>query len=387
MAALTPDDTPESAVANDTTAAATILVVDDEEEARRLLASLLSHKGYHTIFAVNGREALEAVEREKPDLVVLDIMMPEMPGLAALQAIRERYHTAELPVILLTALGDSKDVVRGLELGANDYLGKPIDTAELAARVRTALRLKKLHDQYRAGLDRLRELDELKDRFLQIAAHDMKSPLGTILMGLQILSDSISDVAPVVPDYERVINMMTYSSSIIQNIIDDYLDLQTIKAGRLELDTQAISINTLIKTIAEQFQPYADSKGITLQTELDRSVPTCPADPDRLMQVLSNLVSNAIKFSPRDSAIVVRTLPCEDGARVEVIDRGPGIKPEEQYLLFQEFVRLSNRPTGGEKSSGVGLAISRYLIEAHRGRIGVQSAPGEGSTFWFELPC
>ncbi len=387
MAALTPDDTPKSAVVNDTTAAATILVVDDEEEARRLLASLLSHKGYHTIFAVNGREALEAVEREKPDLVVLDIMMPEMSGLAALQAIRERYHTAELPVILLTALGDSKDVVRGLELGANDYLGKPIDTAELAARVRTALRLKKLHDQYRAGLDRLRELDELKDRFLQIAAHDMKSPLGTILMGLQILSDSISDVAPVVPDYERVINMMTYSSSIIQNIIDDYLDLQTIKAGRLELDTQAISINTLIKTIVEQFQPYADSKGITLQTELDRSVPTCPADPDRLMQVLSNLVSNAIKFSPRDSAIVVRTLPCEDGARVEVIDRGPGIKPEEQYLLFQEFVRLSNRPTGGEKSSGVGLAISRYLIEAHRGRIGVQSAPGEGSTFWFELPC
>src|SRR5574341_1012227 len=300
MSAQTPVANPEPLPMNDSVSSATMLVVDDEAEARRLLSSLLGPKGYRIVEAETGQHALEMIEQEPPDLVVLDVMLPQMSGLEALQIIRERYHTAELPVILLTALGDSKDVVRGLELGANDYLGKPVDTAELAARVRAALRLKKLHDQYRAGLDRLRELDELKDRFLQIAAHDMKSPLGTILMGLQILGDTVADVAPVVPDYERVLNMMNYATSIMQNIIDDYLDLQTIKAGRLELDTQSVSINKLLKAVIEQFRAYAASKSMTLQADLDSGLPTCSADPDRLMQVLSNLVSNAIKFSPRD---------------------------------------------------------------------------------------
>jgi signal transduction histidine kinase len=139
--------------------------------------------------------------------------------------------------------------------------------------------------------------------------------------------------------------------------------------------------------VVNQLRHYAESKEIRLEAELDSAMGACPGDLDRLTQVINNLVNNAIKFSPRGASVIARTLRRDGTARVEVADSGPGIAPDEIPLLFNEFTRLKNRPTGGEKSSGVGLAISRYLMNAHGGNIGVDSTVGKGTTFWFEIPC
>jgi signal transduction histidine kinase len=318
---------------------------------------------------------------------LLDIMMPVMSGLEVLQKLREKYATAELPVILLTALGSRSDVVRGLELGANDYLTKPFDTDELEARVRSQIRLKRLHEEYLTGLDRMRQLDVIKDKFLQITAHDLKSPLGTLMMGLQLLRDATPLVGGLIPEYDRLIGMMRAAASSMHTIIDDYLDLDTIKAGQLRLNMQQVWLNQQVTTATEQLRVYAENKGIYVVLDLDRSLPTCPGDPDRISQVINNLLTNAIKFSPRGTSVRVRTEQRNGSLRLEVADQGPGIPAHELPHLFQEFARLSNKPTGGEKSSGVGLAITRYLVEAHGGRIGAESTMGEGSTFWVELPA
>jgi len=381
------DAVPEQALSREgKRSAPLILVVDDDRDARRLLEAFLTREGYHIAQAENAVEGLAAIETEMPDLVILDIMMPGVSGLEMLQQIRQRFQPPELPVLLLTALSDTGDVARGLEMGANDYMAKPVQTAELAARVHAQVRLKHLNDAHQAALERLRELDVLKDKFLQITAHDLKSPLGTIMMGLQILRDAAPLASRVVPEFARVIGTMGFAASTMQAIIDDYLDLEAIKAGRLQLDIHAVSVNQQVQAAAEQFRTYAESKGIALDVALDRKLPTCPADPDRLIQVIANLISNAIKFSPRGAAVRIRTRRSNGSVRVEVTDQGPGITAEDMPRLFEEFARLSNRPTGGEKSSGVGLAIARYLVEAQGGRIGVESKPGHGSVFWIELP-
>lgn len=373
---------------NDSNIAPTVLIVDDEAPARRLLEAYLHRSGYTILEAASGHEALQYLtDGHIPDAVIMDIMMDGMDGLEVLGVMRQQYQPAELPVILLTALGDKKDVVRGLELGASDYVTKPVEVAELAARVRNLLRTKRLMDQNRMGIERLQELDELKNKFIQITAHDLKSPLGTIGMGLQILADAIPEACEVIPEYERIIHMMTFATNTMQSIINDYLDLEMIKAGRLDLDLQQVTLNKQVGQVVEGLRPYAESKGITLKTELDPELPICPGDPDRLMQVINNLVNNAIKFSPRGSTVIAKTHTHTGSVRVEIADSGPGISPDELPLLFTEFARLSNRPTGGEKSSGVGLAITRYLVEAHGGQIGVESMVGMGSTFWFQMPC
>jgi signal transduction histidine kinase len=383
-----------------------ILIVDDEVLARQLLRTYLASRGYRTVEAENGEQVLTLLDSgTMPDLILLDIMMPIMSGLQALEQLRRKYQPAELPIILLTALGDTAHVVSGLELGANDYISKPFKLPELGARIRAHINTKLMLEASRTDITRLQALDELKDKFLQITAHDLKSPLATISMGLQILGDNIPKVQPVMPEITRIVHMMGFGARSMRAMIEDYLDLQVLKSGHLPLRLEPLNLNDPLRAAVENLRPYAESKGITLTADLDPNLPLCAADIDRITQVINNLVDNAIKFSPAGKQVIARTrgmpmvgpAPSVNGAessangipavRLEVKDHGPGISPEEMALLFQEFTRLRNRPTGGEKSSGVGLAITKYLIEAHGGRVGVDSAPGEGSVFWVEIPA
>ena len=373
--------------ASEATTPVRILVADDDPGARDLLTTFLDHKGYDVVVASNGEEAIQHINDRPPDLIVLDIMMPKVNGLEVLEDIRRDPHLSDIPVILLTALGDTADVVRGLELGATDYIVKPVKVAELAARVRNQIRAKQMQDHWRVGLERLQELDTLKDKFFQIATHDLKSPLGTLAMGIQLLDEDSEEMTAIMPEYDRILRMMSLSVTVMESIIEDYLDLQTIKAGHLKLTTEEVSPNQIISQVAEYWEPYAETKNISIAAELDTDLRYCQCDPDRILQIVNNLVSNAVKFTDSGGRVTVRTIGKDDGFRVEVEDDGPGIRKDEIPRLFDEFTRLSNRPTGGEKSSGVGLAISRYLIEMHKGKIGVESEVGAGSTFWFEIPC
>ncbi len=363
-----------------------VLIVDDYPEMRKLLQVVLRRQNVEVESCGNGRDALAKVRESQPDLIMLDIMMPEMDGYEVLEVLRSQPETAEVPVIMLSALGETVDVVRGLQFGANDYLTKPFKEAELIARVETQLKLKHLQDQRRADLKQLQELDRLKDRFLMVVSHDLKGPLGTVLSAAQALEASAAAGMLDVGSIQQVAGMIQISVSTMQSIIDDFLNLQVIKAGAVPLDLQPISLNILCGAAVEQFRYQALDKGITLQEDLDPAMPDCNGDADRLIQVLNNLISNALKYSPSGASVTVRTCAGDEWLRVEVEDNGPGIREEEMPLLFREFTRLRNIPTNGESSSGVGLSITRRLVEIHGGQVGAESTPGVGSIFWFALP-
>ncbi|MEJ2148490.1 MAG: hybrid sensor histidine kinase/response regulator [Chloroflexota bacterium] len=365
----------------------TILVVDDSHEANRVLCVLLGHEGFLVKSAYGGEEAIEMILDDPPDLVLLDVMMPEVDGLEVLRQVRQHPETVELPVIMVTALGDTQDVIQGLELGANDYLTKPPQFEILAARVRTQLKLKALQDQRRQDILRLRELDALKDKFLQIAAHDLRNPLNNIVMSAELLDEHKEEFAQIDPEFKRILKMVRMAIRMMQSIINDFLDLRAMESGQLELQREQTSLNYVLEQALLQFGSYAEQKEVDVRSDLADNLPDCFADPDRLMQIASNLIGNAIKYSHLGGSVVVTSRLHDGCLRVEVQDDGPGIPEEEMPLLFTPFSRLSNKPTGGEKSSGVGLSIARHLVELHQGTIGAESEAGIGSTFWFEIPA
>jgi signal transduction histidine kinase len=170
-------------------------------------------------------------------------------------------------------------------------------------------------------------------------------------------------------------------------IVGDFLDDHAIKTGKMRLEVEAIDLNQIVEQVAGQFLPIVEQKQIAFTTDLDRSLGAIQADPNRMVQVISNLIGNALKFTRSGGKVVVRTRAGEGAQRFEVEDTGPGIPAEEMPFLFQEFARLANRPTGGERSTGLGLSISRQLVELHGGQIGAESKVGQGSLFWFELPA
>ncbi len=365
---------------------ARVVVVDDSDLTSDVLVRHMRLEGHDAIAYLDPVEGLKAIKADPPDVVLLDVMMPGINGMQVLEELRSFPATAELPVIMLTALSETQDIVRGLELGANDYLVKPPQYEVLAARVRTQISLKRLQDQRRRDLAELRELNAIKDKFLQIAAHDLRNPVNNIIIGLEILSRTEPHLTQQIPDFDTVISMMQGATDVMRSIINDFLDLQAIRTGKVELRRQPVALNDLISSVIQQYQAYAESKEVALRVQLEDSLPQTQADPDRLVQVVGNLVSNAIKFSSTGASVGVRTHLMEGQIVVEVADNGPGIREEELPLLFQEFARLSNKPTGGEKSSGVGLSIAKHLVELHGGSIGVQSVVGKGSLFWFSLP-
>jgi two-component system sensor histidine kinase/response regulator len=350
----------------------TLLVVDDNEMNRDMLQRRLSREGYVVEVAEGGREALDRLSTQSFDLALLDVMMPEVSGLDVLRTVRERYSLAELPVIMVTAKSQSDDMVEALQLGANDYVTKPIDYPVLLARVRTHMNLKRL--------------SELKDEFLRIASHDLKNPL-TEVMGIAGLVESL--VPPGTPMPERLHGLVAkqkLAAKRMQTIIEDFLDFQAAESGALKLTLAPLNLNELATEAVEATRTAADAKGIQLVLEAFDGLPSVPADRERLGQVALNLVDNAVKFGSKGDTVTVRTRHEGPWTVFEVQDTGPGLSEDDFARVFTRYGRLSSRPTGGEKSTGLGLAICKQLVEVHHGEIGVHNNPTGGATFWFKLP-
>jgi two-component system sensor histidine kinase/response regulator len=365
---------------------ATIVIVDDSADSTSILVQQLELEGFTAIAYNDPFEGLQALRAQPPDLVLMDVMMPGMNGIALLKALRTQPSTVDVPVIMLTALDETDDIVRGLDLGANDYVTKPPQFEVLAARVRTQLKIKRLQDQRKEDIVKLRQLSSLKDKFLRIAAHDLRGPLHNFAMGLQVLEHRHVDVGSPIEEFDIVADTMQGAISLMRSIINDFLDLQAIRSGRIELDLQPVVLNDIIRSLVTQYEETAAEKNIAIRIDLDPTLAETMADPDRLTQVIANLISNAIKFTPRGGRVGIRTRQANRRQLTEVVDTGVGIPEPEMELLFQEFARLSPEPTGGEKSSGVGLSIAKHLVELHGGRIGAKSKQGQGSLFWFEIP-
>ncbi len=372
-----------------------ILIVDDTAENINVLIRVFERTDYQISFAPNGKKALELISMEMPDLILLDIMMPEMDGFEVCKTIKANPETREIPIIFITAKDDTEDIIKGFSMGAVDYIVKPFRAEEVCTRVQTQIknqafqrelilkniRLMEMDKEVRDKNQRLESLNELKDKFIGIAAHDLRNPLSSIKGFSEMLQED--DLSA--EDRKEFVDMIYSISENMFALLNDLLDINLIESGKLNLVLQNSNLGELTKKQISINRTIANKKNIKIKF-IDLGCVDSEFDYDRISQVLNNFLNNAIKFSPRETTLRVKLSHLNDFNKVEVIDEGPGILQEEQKKLFGEFQKLSPRPTAGETSTGLGLAIAKKIIIAHKGFIGVKSETGHGSNFFFTLP-
>ncbi len=348
----------------------TILIVDDTPANLGVLVETLGAAGYQLMVAEDGEEALAQTAQTQPDLILLDVMMPGIDGFETCRRLKARAETCDVPVLFMTALSETGDKVKAFAAGGVDYITKPIEHEEALARIRTHLSIRRLQRE-------LKEQLALKERFMRIAGHDLRNPLCLILM-----AGELAKRQPGVP--EGIVKYMANigeGAAQMRRIIDTFLDLRAPTAG----GSGRIDLTLLASAVTRQQEHAAARKQITLTTELPEKLPLARCDAAHAYQVFTNLVSNALKFTPLGGAVTVRVTLTTFRLRIEVQDTGPGVPEAERVQLFREHVRLSPRPTAGEESNGLGLAIVKHLVESQGGTVGADFPEKGGSVFWCEL--
>lgn len=359
-----------------------MLVVDDDRINRRILAGMLTPEGYRLAEAASGEEALARYAEFMPDIVLLDVVMAGIDGLATCRALKEKYGKTCAPVIFITARQDTEDVVAGLEAGGADYLPKPFRAREVLARLRTHLQNQLLLEQQQHLVAQLSTANTAKNKFVGMAAHDLRNPLASI----RGLSEFLRD-GELTTEQRELVDMIHGASQSMLDLVNELLDVATIEAGELRLEPQPCNFVDLLRGCAFLQNIQAAKKNSRITLPDDSGAPTALVDIAKMRQVVDNLLSNAIKYSPPGSAIAVVYRHEPGIAGFAVRDQGPGIPEHERDKLFRDFGRLSAKPTGGESSTGLGLAICRKIVEAHRGTIVAENLPAGGCEFRVDLPA
>ncbi len=366
-----------------------LLVVDDNEENRDVLARRLQRQGHWAVTASGGREALAALADQPFDLVLLDIMMPDMDGYEVLSRIKSDPRTQRLPVIMISALDETDSVVRCIEMGAADYLPKPFNPTLLRARVGASLREKRARDRelrYTAEIAesyrRLQELERLRDDLTHMIVHDLRTPLTSLLSGLQTV--------PLVGDMNEtqaeMLEIAVDGGQTLLGMINDLLDVEKMEQESVPLDRTQVTAAGLIERAAAQVCLLAQSNGLTLVERAAMDLPPFPGDEDKLRRTIVNLLGNAIKFTPEGGTVIASAEMGEGVILFSVRDTGEGIPPEAFNRIFEKFGQVESRKAGRKMSTGLGLTFCKLAVEAHGGRIWVESRTGEGSAFFFTVP-
>lgn len=360
---------------------AKILIVDDEPLNLHLLERIMMRQ-HDVTSAFNGWAALEHIERERFDLVMLDIMMPGIDGFEVLRRIRELYTPDKLPVILVSALAQDEDVVAGLERGANDYITKPIQPQLVLARANIQINLKRISDEREQLIRELERSNQVRNYLLRVASHDLKTPLHNVAMVFTLLAES-EDVTDEMLD---MVAVGSRSAQTMLGIIETFLDLNVLREDQFSLQFQPINLAQVLSSVLLDFRDVAVEKGITFKLDLDEV--DIYADEQHFRQSFANLVSNAVKYSPPGASVTVTTdvPPGADFAVVHVIDAGSGIPDDEHKNVFEPFSKISTEPTAGEHSTGIGLWIAREMMALQNGEIGLRTADTGGCDFWLQIP-
>lgn len=357
-----------------------LLIVDDDESSILLLRRILEPH-YHVTVSSDGLEALRLLTTQPFDLIVCDIHMPGFDGFQVLESVRAMPGYADIPVVLISGAADSADIARGLEMSANDYISKPFDRQVALARIRTQIALKHSLDAQKQMIRELQSAQAMRDRFFHIASHDLKNPMNNIRMAHFLLRGMLEDD----PSADVLLENIEIALDAMQGIVGDFLDLAAIQSQALDLKLSDVPVEDALWDVIIQFNISAQKKNIVLK--LDDVAGHVRADSRRLIQALGNLVSNAIKYSPRDTVVRFTTEQKEGVIRILIHDEGPGIPQDERELLFREFGKLSTTPTEGEGRTGLGLWIVKQLVTLQNGLVGADFPESGGSVFWVELPA
>ncbi|MDY6940154.1 MAG: response regulator [Cyanobacteriota bacterium] len=363
-----------------------ILIVDDTPTNIQVLSDFLIESGFEVLVAKNGERALKKLEKAEPDIILLDIMMTGMNGFETCIKLKNWEKTKEIPVIFMTALSDVVDKVKGLSLGAVDYITKPFQQEEVLARINVQLRLRNLTGQLQQAKQEAEAANQAKSEFLTNMSHDLRTPLNGILGLSQMLVSS-----PNLTLEERDnLNIIYQSGSHLLTLINDILDISKIEAGKMELDRTDFILGEFLDRVVEMCQFRTKEKGLCFHYQSNISLEFgVRADEKRLRQILINLLGNAIKFTETGSiTFQVRDLGSISSShhkiRFQIEDTGIGIAPKEIDKVFLPFEQAKNTRYNGE-GTGLGLAISQKLIQMMGSTLHVNSQPGKGSIFWMDL--
>lgn len=358
-----------------------ILIVDDVMSNVLLLKVLLTNEKFAIATASNGRQALEQVDKENPDLVLLDVMMPDMSGFEVAQHLKANPKTADIPIIFLTALNSTTDIVKGFQVGANDFISKPFNKEELIIRVTHQISLVAAK---RIILNKTEELQRTiagRDKLYSVIAHDLRSPMGSIKMVLNMLilnlpSEKIGD------EMYELLTMANQTTEDVFSLLDNLLKWTKSQIGKLNVVYQDIDVVEVVDGVIDIFNMVAGMKKITIREEKPEKL-AVSADIDMLKTVVRNLISNAIKFSNENSEVLVK-LEAKDGmAVVSVQDHGCGIDEEGQKKLLHTDTHFSTFGTNNEEGSGLGLLLCQDFVVKNGGKLWFTSKKGEGSIFSF----
>ena len=353
-----------------------IMVVDDQPANLQIIGSMLGKHGYEIIPASDGPTALKRLALRQPDLVLLDVLMPGMDGIAVCRRIRENPDWKDIPIIFLSAADDKELIVRALEAGGMDYVTKPFNHAEMLSRVRTHIALK-------GARDRLKQLAEDKDELLGILAHDLKNHLGGMQMSANLLRERLAHVEG--GKLAQLCENICHSTSQLLAFVKEFL-ANSAADRTIQVKVEQVNLCEDVTHAVQAYQEAAQRKGLEMRVSIPSEPVMISADRAAVRQVLDNLLSNAVKFSPSGKQVstVVRTT--ENAVECVVQDQGPGFSAEDSSRMFRRYGRLSARPTAGEPSTGLGLSIVKRLVEIMGAELRCESQPGNGAAFTVRFP-
>lgn len=366
-----------------------ILVVDDVPSNITLLTILLKHEKFSVISANGGLDALRKVESEKPDLILLDIMMPDLDGYEVVAKIREMdFPMNDTPVIFLSALNASSEIVKGFKYGGNDFISKPFSKEELMIRVNHQISLIAAKKTILRQTESLKKTMKSRDRMYSVIAHDLRSPLGSIKMMLNILFVSL-DEGKIGKDMYEMLSLSNQTTEETFNLLDNLLKWTKSQINKLNVVYQDLNLYEELKGIVSFSDNIAQPKGISVVMGNEKE---CGAfgDKDMIATITRNLLSNAIKFSYKGGVITVNY---EDGkdenegfAVVSVADQGCGMDESAQSSLLQDGSTFTTYGTANEEGSGLGLILCRDFATKMGGKLWLKSKKGVGTTFYFTIP-
>jgi two-component system, sensor histidine kinase and response regulator len=379
-----------------------VLIVDDDKLSQALLQRSLEEAGYVVLLATDGESALQMIGADRPDLVLLDYLLPGLDGLAILKQARQQY--PEMAIVFMTAYGSEDVAVQALRQGADDYLIKPFRPWGVAAVVeenlekgrqrrltrslieelnRSNQRLREQQQELQSQNKALQELDQLREDLLSMVVHDLKNPLAVMITATELMGE---DFGPVMDEEQQsVLTSSRRASTQLMSLVNNLLDVQRLEAGRMPLLLEDLDLKELVTHVLTVAVPRLRGARITVRSLVDADLPLVRADMTIIQRVLDNLLDNAIKFTPVSGVITVEAKSGESVVLISVADTGEGVPESSRTRVFEKFEQL--KPAGtGQRGSGLGLTFCKLAVEAHNGSIWIEDNEPRGSRFVFSLP-
>lgn len=379
-----------------------VLVVDDEPSNLDVVSRFLKLEGFQVSTAVDGEQALEMVARDAPDLLLLDLILPRLDGYEVCRRLKSDPSTVFLPVVMITALKGTEERIKGVAVGADDFLTKPFNHLELVTRVRSLLRVKFLHDeveehnrllearvadrtaQLKQALEDLKELDHLKSQFIGNVSHELRTPLLHVKGYVSLLADG--GLGPLTEEQAKGLETASAAIDRLERLVEDIVDFGGAEIMRLTIEP--VDLKASVDSCLDLLRPTVEKSPAVVRSEIPAELPRVKADPGALARAIRHLLDNAVKFSPDGGEVIVRARLDAAAARVRfsVTDHGIGIPADQHRRIFDLFYQADGSTTRRFGGTGVGLAFVKMIVEGHGSGVDVQSAEGQGSTFSFELP-